>query len=568
MGSNKDLVIDGHRTYFNPIIPGFAPDPSVVRVGGVFYLVNSSFHIFPGVRLPLAAEAVMSTCRTKLMMHPVTYLFVYQPSRLGNYWSVACNSGYAKGHQLIISGHAINRPGQVDLSQATARSFPLDTGHSMVASAGLFAPTIRHHEGTFYIVCTNCFHHKDAWRYENFIISCKNILSGTWSDPLFFPFQGIDPDLFFDDDGRAYVQGSWQMDRLTQPSCTIKHFEIDVTSGKPLGEPREIWGGFARYDTEGPHIYKRGAWYYLLVAEGGTFEHHLLSIARSRNVAGPYESCADNPILTADGKDEYIQNVGHGDLFQDEGGSWWAAVLGVRNQPGQPLGRESFLTPVDWPEGGWPKISQPAMRFDRHSVLGIVKNHTASHDERNEFCYVRNPDLSHYLLRREGEDLICLRATPNSLSSPTGTLTLIGKRQRSMTSVATAILEVPIWSEHSEDLVAGLALYKDHLRHVSIAFNSSTSQLQLDISNSTGDSRHTMGHKIASKTTGLGFKIVASPERYVFFFLEGLGLSGSWVELGNIDVRALHAREFTGPIFGIFATGGKVDAVFNSFIVD
>lgn len=334
-------------------------------------------------------------------MYTVTYLFVYQSSRLGNYWSVTCNSDYAREHELIDSGHAINRPGQVDLSQAAARSFPLDTGHSMVASAGLFAPTIRHHQGTFYIVCTNCFHHEDAWRYENFIISCKDIVSGIWSDPLFFQFEGIDPDLFFDDDGRAYVQGSWQMDRLTQPSCTIKQFEIDVTSGKPWSEPREIWGGFARYDTEGPHIYKRGAWYYLLVAEGGTFEHHLLSIARSRNVAGPYESCADNPVLTADGKDEYIQNVGHGDLFQDECGSWWAAVLGVRNQPGQPLGRESFLTPVDWPEEGWPKIYQPAMKFDRHPVLGNVANHTASYDERNELCYVRNPDLSHYLMRRE-----------------------------------------------------------------------------------------------------------------------------------------------------------------------
>lgn len=137
-----------------------------------------------------------------------------------------------------------------------------------------------------------------------------------------------------------------------------------------------------------------------------------------------------------------------------------------------------------------------------------------------------------------------------------------------MSCVATAILEVPIRSEHAEDFVAGLALYKDHLRHVSIAFNSNTSQVQLDLSSSTDDGRHTMSHKIASKTMGLGFKIVASPEKYVFSFLEELALSGSWIELGSIDVRALHAREFTGPILGIFATGGKRDAVFNSFVVD
>lgn len=436
----------------------------------------------------------------------------------------------------------------------------------MVASAGLFAPTIRHHQGTFYIVCTNCFHHKDAWRYENFLISCKDIASGTWSDPFFFPFQGIDPDLFFDDDGRAYVQGSWQMDRLTQPSCTIKQFEINVASGKPLSEPREIWGGFARYDTEGPHIYKRGAWYYLLVAEGGTFEHHLLSIARSRNVAGPYESFAGNPILTADGKDEYIQNTGHGDLFQDEHGSWWAAVLGVRNEPGQPLGRETFLAAVDWPEGGWPKISQPAMKFDRHTIIGSGIKKTAARDERHELCYVRNPDLSHYHLSGGTENLITLRATTNSLSTPTGTMSFIGRRQRSLNSMTKVILEIPSRSEHPEDIVAGLALYKDHLRHVSIAYNSSASQVQLDISNSAAGTRHTMAREIAPSADRIGFSIVTSPEKYAFFFREGPVSGGSWIKLGSIDVHALHAREFTGPIFGVFATGGKRDVVFRDFV--
>ncbi|KAL1853969.1 hypothetical protein Daus18300_011636 [Diaporthe australafricana] len=432
---------------------------------------------------------------------------------------------------------------------------------------GLFAPTLRHHKGTFYIVCTNCFHHEDAWRYENFLVSCKDISSGTWSDPMFFPFQGIDPDLFFDDDGRVYVQGSWQMDRLKQPSCTIKQFEIDVTSGKPLSEPREIWGGFARYDTEGPHIYKRGEWYYLLVAEGGTFEHHLLSIARSRNVAGPYESFVENPILTSDGKNEYIQNVGHGDLFQDEHESWWAIVLGVRNEPGQPLGRESFLAPVDWPEGGWPRVSQPVMKFDRHTVFGSGFKHQTSREER-EYCYIRNPDLSHYCLGGETGHSITLRATPNSLSTPTGTMSFIGKRQRSMTSVATAILDLPNMSENKADLVAGLALYKDHLRHASVAYNSSASQVQLDVSNSASDIRYTESREIASNTGKIGFMIVALPEKYVFFFRDESASAGNWVELGCLDVQNFYAREFTGPIYGIFATGENREVVFRDFVVE
>lgn len=437
----------------------------------------------------------------------------------------------------------------------------------MVASAGLFAPTIRHHEGTFYIVCTNCFHHEDAWRYENFLISCKDIVSDTWSDPLYFPFQGIDPDLFFDDDGRVYVQGSWQMDRLKQPSCTIKQFEIDLTTGKPLTEPREIWGGFAKYDTEGPHIYKRGQWYYLLVAEGGTFEHHLLSIARSRNVAGPYESFAENPILTADGKNEYVQNVGHGDLFQDQNGNWWAAVLGVRNEPGQPLGRESFLAPVDWPEGGWPHVSQPVMKFGRHAIVEIGFRQNVPHVKWQEDCYIRSPDLSHYHLDGNTEHMITLRATPNSLSTRTGTTTFIGKRQRSCHSVSTTILHLPNPSGNPADTVAGLALYKDHLRHASVAYNSSASQVQLNICNSASRIHRTETREIASNVDRLGFRIVASPDNYMFFFRDE-SASGSWVELGCLDVQDFHAREFTGPIFGIFATGDNRDVVFSGFVVE
>lgn len=142
----------------------------------------------------------------------------------------------------------------------------------MVASGGLFAPTIRHHNGTFYIACTNCSHGKDNWQTDNFLITTDDIWSDNWSDAIPFDFYGIDPSLFFDDDGRAYIQGSWmmEMDRMKQPSCTIKQFEIDVRSGSALSETREIWGGFAKRDTEGPHIYKKDGWYYLLVDERET----------------------------------------------------------------------------------------------------------------------------------------------------------------------------------------------------------------------------------------------------------------------------------------------------------
>ncbi|KAH7147143.1 glycosyl hydrolase [Dactylonectria estremocensis] len=193
----------------------------------------------------------------------------------------------------------------------------------MIASGGLFVPTIHHHARAFYI--------------------------------------GIYPSPFFDVDGKTNVQASWQLDRMKQPGCTIKKFEIDIKTNNALSDVKEIWGGYAEYDTEGPHIYKCGEYYYLLVAVGGTFEGYLLSIGRFRNIWGPYESYEGNPIMTSDGKPgEYVQNTDHGELLEDNGGRWWPLVLGVRYDEGHfPLGRESFLTPFQWPEDGWPPSKVP-----------------------------------------------------------------------------------------------------------------------------------------------------------------------------------------------------------------
>ena len=188
---------------------------------------------------------------------------------------------------------------------------------------------------------------------ENFYITTKDIWSDDWSDPIYFDFKGIDPRLFFDDDGRVHVQGSWREGALHERLCSIRQFEIDVETGKALSDTREIWDGWAKGDTEGPHVYKKAGYYFLLVAEAGTFEHHLIAIARSRSIWGPYKSYEKNPILTADGMDEYVQNTGHGDLFQDHDGEWLITVLGVRNEDGRfPLGRETFLAPISWPTGG------------------------------------------------------------------------------------------------------------------------------------------------------------------------------------------------------------------------
>ncbi|KAF5004502.1 hypothetical protein FDECE_9014 [Fusarium decemcellulare] len=441
---------------------------------------------------------------------------------------------------------------------------PLDTGHFMVGAAGLFAPTIRHHKGKFYIICTNFLEFKQPFKPQNFIISCTDIWAGDWSDPVYIPFYGIDPSLFFDDDGRVYFQGCYTIDRSRQPSCTIKQFEIDVDTGKQLSEEREIWGGHAKYDTEGPHIYRIGKWYYLVVAEGGTFEHHMLCISRSENIWGPYEDYEGNPILTADGTDEYIQNLGHGELFQDGDSQWWVAALGVRNEDeGEPLGkdnfvaplgRESFLAPVEWPEGGWPKIVQPTMKFLAKPIRAAddLPGFIAPPNVGNLF--IRTPDLSKYHVPEDNGSPLILHPSLSNLSTPTGTSTFLGRRQLSLMSVATATLDI---ANLQKGIEAGLALYKDHLRHVSISYSSVTSEVACRAVSLDMDNELLGQASVEAQTQKLRFRIVASPKKWTFLTQGILGTQASgdenWVEVGSMETWKLAAREMTGPLFGVFA---------------
>jgi beta-xylosidase len=243
-------------TYTNPLLPGFNPDPSIIHhaESGYFYLITLTFHLYPG--LPIYASRDLKT------------------------WAHI--------------GNAINRPQQLSLQKAHMVAMPLDTEKKMVGAGGLFAPTIRFVRGRFWGICTNAIidesgegdESEEGFNVRNLIFQTYDIWAGEWSDPIYVDFHGIDLSLFFDDDdsGKVYFQGCYFINRLQQPSCTIKQFEISPETGEKLPDEKEIWGGHARYDTEGPQIYKRGDWYYLIVAEGGTFEHHMLCIARLKSI--------------------------------------------------------------------------------------------------------------------------------------------------------------------------------------------------------------------------------------------------------------------------------------------
>jgi len=287
----------------NPILPGCHPDPSVTRVGDDYYLVTSTFEYFPG--LP-----------------------VFHSTDL---------------EQWIQVGNAVDRADQLDLS-------------SVPSSGGLFAATIRHHDGRFFIVCTLV---GGSGTGGHFVLTASDA-AGPWSDPAWLDGDGIDPSLFFDDDGRAWFTATRPARKPAWSEQTeVWLREFDPVAQTLTGDEHVLWTGalIGAVWAEGPHLYRRDGWYYLLTSEGGTEVDHAVVVARSRNLTGPYAGNPANPVLTHRnlGRGHPVTNVGHADLVETPDGGWAAVLLASRGLDST-LGRESFSVPVIW-ENGWPVLA-------------------------------------------------------------------------------------------------------------------------------------------------------------------------------------------------------------------
>lgn len=315
----------------NPVLPGCHPDPSICRVGDWYYLVTSTFEYLPG--LPVL--------RSRDLAH----------------WETI--------------GHVIDRVGMLDFD-------------GIGSSGGLYAPTIRHGLGLFWVVCT-LVRRDGSTGGGNFLVTSADP-AGPWSDPIPLDADGIDPSLAFDDDGRVWMHGT----RLVADPEWPQQTEVWVREYSPveqrlIGDEHVIWTGAVRGAVwaEGPHLYRTGDGWMLVAAEGGTEFHHAVSVARAAEITGPYESNRANPVLTHRqlGRRPGVMGVGHADLVQAPDGSWLAVLLGMRADDGihYPLGRETFLCPVDW-QDGWPVFAPgeglvpdavPAPWLDRIPDAGI-----------------------------------------------------------------------------------------------------------------------------------------------------------------------------------------------------
>lgn len=283
----------------NPILPGSNPDPSIVAVDGVYYVVTSSFEYLPG--LP-----------------------VYRSTDLVEWEHI---------------GHVATRPEQVQLDDVPT-------------PGGVWAPTIRHHDGLFHVIVSVFLGGRGC------VVFTAEDPAGPWSDGVVIDVVGgIDPDLAWDDEGTAYVS-------YAQFGRGILQVRVDLATGLALEEPRLLWAGTGLLGTEGPHLYRRGDYWYLLVAEGGTDRGHAVSVARGPSPAGPFESCPHNQVLSARSTASPVQNVRHADLVDAPDGGIAAVCLGVRPVDASlafsPLGRETFLVRGEWVDG-WPTFELPAL---------------------------------------------------------------------------------------------------------------------------------------------------------------------------------------------------------------
>lgn len=492
--------------YTNPIVTGCNPDPSVCRVGKDFYLVNSTFEYFPGLPIYHSTDLV--------------------------HWE-----------QI---GHVLTRNSQLDL--------PLGAPNRL----GLFAPTIRYHEGKFYCVVTNVGGTGD--KHGNFYVTTEDI-TGEWSEPVFFDFGGIDPSFFFDEDGKTYYNGT--------DDGGVFICEVDLKTGSRLSEKHYSWNGTGGNNPEGPHIYKINGWYYMMMAEGGTELCHMVTIARSKNIFGPYEECPWNPILTNSRTLLPLKAIGHADLVEDINGNWWAVCLG--NRPiGYPfrhtMGRETMLVPVVWKDE-WPVMGVDGHVFEEMAVecfAGEPTPNTGRYIPGSDFeddftgdklhvswSYIYNPVENLVTFDNKG---LCLHGNAASISCD-DYKSIVVRRQEHFDFEATMHLEFS--PEEGEE--AGLTIYMSNLHHYEIALTKLDGEQCLIIRRQIGKLK-AIEEKIPYEDSKVVLKLIGRREEYSFAYSAD---GTNFTTLGGGESQYLSTEAggcFTGNMIGLYASGNGKEA--------
>ena len=494
--------------YQNPIIPGFYPDPSICRVKEDYFLVTSSFEYFPGIPLFHSRDLV--------------------------HWE-----------QI---GHVLTRK-----SQALLEKCP--------ASGGIWAPAIRHHKGRFYVSATNFSHG------GNFFVWTDDIY-GEWSDPIWMEQGGIDPSLFFDSDHCVYLTSTYDL----PDSQAIGQCQIDIDSGKRLSDTTIIWEGSGGKYPEGPHMFKREGWYYLLAAEGGTEYGHMVTIARGTSPWGPFESCPYNPILShRDTMLHHFQAIGHGDVTDTKEGDSWMVFHGIRTSQYMlhHLGRETMLAPVTWDENGWPVVNQGEKILENMEVMRLPEEaYEIRWEDPDSFYgsvlpkvwnYLRNPDLRQYSLtdRKGSLKLAGGDETLDELCSPA----FVGRRQQHFCMRAEVWLDA---APQGPQARAGLTVYHTNEHHYDLAVSCREGKRCVILYKRVGDMQTESQPLFLDVSEKILLRIESDALEYRFL----AGRDENHLQMAGSGRTQLLSTEcmpmtFTGCYVGVFAE--KTDAWFERF---
>ena len=496
----------------NPIMAGFYPDPSICRVENDYYMVHSTFAYFPGVPIFKSGDLVS--------------------------WD-----------QI---GNVLNRDSQL----------PLDGCRQ---SEGIFAPTIRYDRGMFYMITTNIS------AGGNFIVTAKNP-AGPWSEPYYLGpgAMGIDPSLFFDTDGSCYYIGQREKSGAKYyGDCEIWIQKLNLQTMKLEGEAVPVLDGFQKNAVwpEGPHLYRKDDYYYIIHAESGTAFHHSVMAARSRNLFGPYEYCPSNPIITHRhlGKDYPVTSVGHADLVDDGNGNWYMVMLACRPQEGHTLmGRETFLAKVVW-EDGWPVINPGIGRLEEMLEIPGVGDASRYFDECRTYTFDAEEIPPEFLsLRNHREKVMSLSDRPGYLRMYMKEDTLkdlsepayLALRQQHRDYEVETRFEVHFGSEGG---CAGIALMQNNENHVRIERFCEDGQDGIRVIRCVQGVDTELGGTKGCAEQKVSLKVMVHGLSAAVYYHD----NGQWQPLAEkVDIRALSTESaggFLGCTVGMYASGNGKD---------
>ena len=522
-------------TFLNPIINGGYPDPSIVRVDDDFYIVNSSFEYFPALPIHHSKDLVN--------------------------W------------ELI--GYGIDRS-----SQGTGKVNLYDVQQQ----GGIHAPSIRYHNGLFYIVTTNVYSPEDKSKpteMVNFILTAKNP-AGPWSDPYIIEgAPGIDPDIFFDDNGKVWFVGTHDTGNPNKNGIgEIWIQELDLDNWKLKGQRHSIWrGACGGCCVEGPHIYKQYGRYYLMVAEGGTSYNHAVMIASSENIEGPYDSNPKNPILTSRhlSNNNWVHSTGHADLVQLKDMRWYMVSLGIRNEMDSTsnMGRETHLMPVVWEEAWdnwvevekgrwepviikWPVVAPNTGKVERNtSIPFLEKKQNINYSFYDDFTspkldlqwnFRRVPRENTYELNSKNKSLK-LNLSPESFELR-GRYNLMGFRQKETEFEYSSSMNFKPKKNFSE---AGLSIFSQDDNYINFTVKKHNNKTLLNLSVKPRDQKLDIIKSIPLKyNENIILKILSKDNKYIYYY--SLDDGNSFDVFTETAANLVLCKGYIGTNLGLYAS--------------